>query len=68
MKLIVAFLNFTNAPKTIQEQTAFITSTQLGSFLGAFTKPRKATISFVVFVCPSVLPQGTSRPPVDGFS
>jgi hypothetical protein len=40
--------------------------------LGAFEKLRKATISFVVFVCPSVslsvrCPHGTTRLPLHGF-
>ena len=37
-------------------------------FLGAFTKLRKATISFVMSVCPSVRQHGTIRLPLDGFS
>ena len=32
-----------------------------GSFLGAFTKPQKAFISFVMCVCPSVRPHATTR-------
>jgi hypothetical protein len=35
---------------------------------GAFAKLRKATISFVVSVRPSVCPHGTTRLPLDGFS
>jgi len=38
------------------------------SFLGAFVKLRKATISFVMSVLPSVCPQGTTRLPRDEFS
>ena len=38
-----------------------------GVFLGSFAKLRKATISFVVFVCPSVCPRGTTLLPLDGF-
>jgi len=34
------------------------------SFLGSFSEMRKATISFVMSVCP----HGTTRPPLDGFS
>jgi hypothetical protein len=41
-------------------------------FLGAFVKFRKATISFVVTVCPIirlfVLPRGTTLLPLNGFS
>jgi len=37
-------------------------------FLGAFAKLWKATISFVMSVCPSVRPHGTTHPPFDGFS
>ena len=40
--------------------------------LGAFAKFRKATISFVVSVCPFirlfVLPRGTTLLPLNGFS
>ena len=39
-----------------------------GTFLGAFAKLRKATISFVMSVRLSVCPHGTSRLPLDGFS
>ena len=39
----------------------------LSSFLGAFAKLRKATISFVMSVCLSVRPHGTTRLPLDGF-
>ena len=38
------------------------------SFLCAFAKLRKTTVSFVMSVRPSVRPHGTIRPPVDGFS
>jgi hypothetical protein len=37
-------------------------------FLGAFAKLSKATISFVMYVRPSVHPHGTTRLPLDGFS
>ena len=37
------------------------------SLLGAIAKLRKATISFVMSVCPSVRPRGTTRLPLDGF-
>ena len=41
-------------------------------FWGAFSKLRKATISFIMTVClsvrPSVRPRGTTRLPPDGFS
>jgi len=40
-------------------------------FLGAFAKLRKATISFVTFVCPSVSPSVHTEqidPLLDGFS
>jgi hypothetical protein len=36
-------------------------------FLGAFAKLRKATISFVMSVCPSVRPLETTRPPTNGL-
>jgi len=39
-----------------------------GTFLGAFAKWRKATISFVMSVHPSDCPHGTTRLPFDGFS
>jgi hypothetical protein len=38
-----------------------------GEFLSAFATLRKATISFVMSVCPSVNPHGTTRLPLDGF-
>jgi hypothetical protein len=37
-------------------------------FLGAFAKLRKATISFVMSICPSVCPHGTTWLPLDRFS
>jgi hypothetical protein len=37
-------------------------------FLGAFAKSRKATITFVLSVRPSVRPHGRTRLPLDGFS
>ena len=37
------------------------------SFLGVFAKLQKTTISFVMFVCLSVSPHGTTRLPLDGF-
>jgi len=37
-------------------------------FLGAFAKLRKATISFVLSFCLSVLPHGTTQLPLDGLS
>jgi len=39
-----------------------------GSFLGAFAKLRKATISFDVFARPFVCQHGTTRLPLDGLS
>jgi len=36
--------------------------------LGAFAKLLKATIRFVMSVCPSVCPPRTTRLPLDGFS
>ena len=38
------------------------------SFLGTFAKLRKATISVVMSVCPSVHPHGVTRLPLEGFS
>jgi len=37
-------------------------------FLDAFAKLRKATISFVIPVGPSICPHGTNRLSLDGFS
>ena len=37
-------------------------------FLDAFAKLRKATISFVMSVHPSICPRGTTWLPIDGFS
>jgi len=37
------------------------------TILGAYAKLRKATISFVMPLCPSVRPHGTTRFPLDGF-
>ena len=37
-------------------------------FLGEIAETRKATISFVISVCPSVRPLETTRQPLDGFS
>ena len=71
MKLIVAFLNFTNSPKTIQEQTAFITNTQPGSFFRRVHKTAKSDYwlrRVCLSVRPSVLSHGTTRLPMDGFS
>jgi hypothetical protein len=36
-------------------------------FLGTFVNVRKATVSFVRFICPSVRPSGTTLLPIDGF-
>jgi hypothetical protein len=41
---------------------------QNSELLGAFAKLRKATISFVLCVCLSIRPHGTSRLPMGGFS
>jgi len=38
------------------------------SFLGAFAKLRKATVSFVMSVRPSVRPHETNQISLDGFS
>ena len=40
----------------------------LFTFLGAFAKLRKAIISFVMSVCLSARPHGTTRLPMEGFS
>jgi hypothetical protein len=37
-------------------------------FLGLFAKLRRANISFVMSLCPSVRPRGTTRLPLDGYS
>jgi hypothetical protein len=39
-----------------------------GTFLAAFAKLRKATVSVVIFFRPSVYLHATSRLPLDGFS
>ena len=41
---------------------------QINTFLDAFTKLRKAITSFVMSVCPSIRPHGTTRLPLDEFS
>jgi hypothetical protein len=49
-----------------------LTTENVLSFLGAFAKLRKATISFCLSdclsVCPSVHRHGTARLPMDGFT
>jgi len=45
-----------------------MTRERLKEFSGAFAKLREVTSSFVVSVCPSVRPQGTTRLPLDGFT
>ena len=37
-------------------------------FLGTLTKLQKANMNFVMSVCPSVRPHGTTRVPLDRFS
>jgi hypothetical protein len=37
-------------------------------FLGAFSNVRKAPISFVMSIRPSVCPHGSTRLPLDGFA
>ena len=49
-----------------QKHTFFLNQLTL-QFLGAFAKLRKVTISFVVSVCPSVHPHGTTRLPLGGL-
>ena len=50
----------------------FIRNKSKSKILDAFVKLRKATITFVIFVCPSfhpsVCPHATTRLPMDGFS
>jgi hypothetical protein len=50
----------------------FIRNSNKSKLLDTFVKLRKATISFVMSVCPSfhpsVRPHGTTRLPTDGFS
>ena len=49
-------------------QSQILISTPYSSLiLGAFAKLRKANISFVTSVCPSVCPHGTTPLPLDGF-
>jgi hypothetical protein len=38
------------------------------SFLDAFEKLQKVATSFVIFLCPSLSPPGTTRLPLDAFS
>jgi len=40
---------------------------QNAEFLRAFATLRKATIGFVMSVCPSLNPHGKTRLPVEGF-
>ena len=40
----------------------------ISSFLGAFAKLRKAAVSFVMSVCPSLHSHGTIRFPLNGFA
>jgi hypothetical protein len=42
-------------------------SRSLQPFSGAFAKFRKTTISFVMSVCPSNCPLGTTRLPLNGY-
>ena len=46
---------------------SFVRIMRLGAFLGAFLKFQKATLRFVMFVCLSVRPHGTTVLPQDGF-
>jgi len=39
----------------------------ISSILGAFVKLQITTISFVMSICPSVRPHGTTGFPLDGF-
>ena len=41
---------------------------QFLTFFGALAKLRKANISLIMPLCPSVRPHGTTRLPLDGFS
>jgi hypothetical protein len=67
--LIIFILTEVEIKKTDLElkikQLKFI---QIELNLGAFAKLRKATIRFVMSVCPSVSPLGTTRILLDGFS
>jgi len=79
-KPTVVLRNFANAPKNSMfcphnvlywfqnKQRIFPYTALTGWFLGAYTKLRKATICFVMPVNLSVLPHGTTRLPLDGFS
>jgi len=79
-KPIVILRNFANAPKNStfcphsvlywfqNKQRLFPYTALTDWFLGAHEKLRKATICFVMLVNLSVLPHGTIRLPLDGFS
>src|SRR5215469_1209333 len=45
---------------TVLRRVLFLSFLQV-SFLSAFAKLRKATISFIMFVCPSVRPHGSTE-------
>ena len=51
----------------VRSQIKVFNLRMFGMFSGAFAKLRKATISCVMCVYPSVWPHGTTRPQLDGF-
>jgi hypothetical protein len=61
---IEALLRTPCAVSLYSQVTCFVLCKAACIFLGAFAKFRKATISFVMSVCP----HGTTRFPMDGFS
>ena len=52
----------------LQHNTVTRYAVQFSMILGAFAKLRKATIRFVMSVCLTFYPHGTTRLPMDGFS
>jgi hypothetical protein len=47
---------------------AYVSVFKILSFLGAFAKLQKATVSLLMFVCLPACLHGTTRLPLDGFS
>jgi len=58
----------TNKLPVSVEQEARQAPEWIWTFLGAFAKLLKATVSFVMSVCRSIRPQGKTRLPLDGFT
>jgi hypothetical protein len=63
--------NYQSALRKIPEEWRFqvtLSWRMSGAFLGSFAKLWKVTVSFVMSVCPSFRPHGTTRILLDGFS